>query len=149
MSPQSSPHRPGRRRRDDLESASPYTRSSPPHDSSSQSRHHSHRRQNSASNAPSSPAHYYDESHHLMASSPAGEGLVRKKSLVRHDRRQPDPNSRGYHYRKHAQNMNVHPSTTGEDPSLEDEMHTISSSSTDVKSLTPHPNPPDPPPSYP
>jgi len=46
-----------------------------------------------------------------------------------------DPSHPNYHYRKHAQRMNVQPSTTGNDPIMEDhlESETVSSDSTDLK----------------
>ena len=46
-----------------------------------------------------------------------------------------DPSHPNYHYRKHAQRMDVHPSTTGNDPILEDHLdaETVSSDSTDIK----------------
>jgi chitin synthase len=69
-----------------------------------------------------------------MAESP--NDLVRKKSLVRADRRPLEPGQRDYHYRKHAANMAVHPSTTGHDPNAEEEVYTVSSESTEMKSLT-------------
>lgn len=62
-------------------------------------------------------------------------GMSRKKSLIRNDRRPADPHQRDYYYRQHAQGMNVHPSTTGADPSAEDEVVTVSSESTDLKSM--------------
>lgn len=67
-------------------------------------------------------------------STPAQE-LGRKRSLIRPERRRLDPSDPDYHYRKHAQRMNVQPSTTGNDPILEDAMEaeTVSSDSTDLK----------------
>ncbi|PSN69680.1 hypothetical protein BS50DRAFT_489028 [Corynespora cassiicola Philippines] len=61
--------------------------------------------------------------------------LGRKRSLIRPERQRIDENHPNYHYRKHAQKMNVHPSTTGNDPIMEDhiESATVSSDSTDVK----------------
>jgi len=79
-----------------------------------------------------SPA--YDDGQGLMAPS---NGIARKKSLVRNERRPLDPNQRDYYYRRHAQGMNVHPSTTGADPTAEDEAVTVSSESTEIKSLAP------------
>lgn len=64
--------------------------------------------------------------------------LSRKVSLIRPERRRYDENDPQYHYRKHAQNMNVQPSTTGNDPMLEDaEAETVSSDETEYKSLHP------------
>lgn len=45
--------------------------------------------------------------------------LHRKRSLVRPERRRADSHDPNYHYRKHAQNMQVHPSNTGVDPMLD------------------------------
>jgi len=61
--------------------------------------------------------------------------LGRKRSLVRPERQRFDPDHPNYHYRKHAQKMAVHPSTTGNDPIREDylEAETVSSDSTDLK----------------
>ncbi|KAF1912397.1 chitin synthase-domain-containing protein [Ampelomyces quisqualis] len=63
------------------------------------------------------------------------QDLGRKRSLIRPERQRMDPSHPNYHYRKHAQRMAVQPSTTGNDPILEDHMEaeTISSDSTDVK----------------
>jgi chitin synthase len=66
--------------------------------------------------------------------------LSRKKSLIRPERGRIDRDHPNYHYRKHAAGMAVHPSTTGNDPMVEDqieEVGTISSESTDMKSLAP------------
>ena len=46
--------------------------------------------------------------------------IGRKRSLIRPERRRKDPNDPNYHYRQHAQNMEVLPSTTGNDPIVED-----------------------------
>ena len=46
--------------------------------------------------------------------------LGRKKSLIRPERNRIDANHPNYHYRQHAAGMNVHPSTTGNDPIHED-----------------------------
>jgi chitin synthase len=61
--------------------------------------------------------------------------LSRKRSLVRPERQRIDENHPNYHYRKHAQKMTVHPSTTGNDPIREDYMdeETVSSDATDLK----------------
>jgi len=56
----------------------------------------------------------------MLESVAKGTDLNRKKSLVRPERRRRDPDEPGYHYQKHAQNMNVMPSTTGRDPLLEE-----------------------------
>ena len=63
--------------------------------------------------------------------------LGRKRSLIRPERNRIDADHPNYHYRQHAQNMTVMPSTTGNDPLVEDtiESETVSSNSTDMKSL--------------
>ena len=45
----------------------------------------------------------------------------RKKSLIRPERRRVDRDDPNYFYRQHAQNMDVFPSTTGNDPMMEDQ----------------------------
>lgn len=74
-----------------------------------------------------------------MSSVPLNSGgLGRKVSLIRPERRRYDENDPQYYYRKHAQNMNVIPSTTGNDPMLEDaEVDTLSSEELEYKSLHP------------
>jgi chitin synthase len=59
----------------------------------------------------------------------------RKRSLIRPERNRIDPDHPNYHYRKHAQKMEVFPSTTGNDPIVEDhvESRTVSSGSTATK----------------
>jgi chitin synthase len=61
--------------------------------------------------------------------------LGRKRSLIRPERQRMDPSHPNYHYRKHAQRMAVQPSTTGNDPIMEDhlEAETVSSDATDLK----------------
>ena len=60
------------------------------------------------------------------------DGISRKKSLIRPERRRNDSDDPNYHYRKHAQRMAVHPSTTGHDPITEDhDVSTLHSDSTD------------------
>ena len=52
---------------------------------------------------------------------PSRDGsLTRKRSLVKPERRRKDKEDPNYHYRKHAQHMDVHPSATGNDPAMED-----------------------------
>ncbi|KAF2634110.1 chitin synthase 4 [Massarina eburnea CBS 473.64] len=62
------------------------------------------------------------------------QDLGRKRSLVRPERQRIDSDHPNYHYRKHAQKMTVHPSTTGNDPIREDYMdeETVSSDATDL-----------------
>lgn len=49
-----------------------------------------------------------------------GADFSRKRSLIRPERRKIDRNDPNYHYRQHAQNMEVFPSTTGADPLMEE-----------------------------
>ncbi|EOD47200.1 putative chitin synthase 4 protein [Neofusicoccum parvum UCRNP2] len=72
----------------------------------------------------------------------AGQDLNRKRSLVRPERSRIDRDHPNYHYRQHAGNMNVRPSTTGNDPLTEnhDEAETASSESTDIKGMAPRAN---------
>ncbi|KAI9843582.1 MAG: Chitin synthase, class 3 [Thelocarpon superellum] len=69
------------------------------------------------------------------ASGPVDFG--RKRSLIRPERNRIDRDHPNYHYRQHAHNMTVLPSTTGNDPIIEDhaEAETVSSESSDMKSL--------------
>lgn len=63
--------------------------------------------------------------------------LSRKRSLVRPEHQRIDRNHPSYHYRKHAQGMDVQPSTTGHDPIIEGltDAATVNSSSVDIKIL--------------
>ena len=69
--------------------------------------------------------------------------LGRKKSLVRPERSRIDRDHPNYHYRQHAQNMTVYPSTTGNDPIVEDvdESPSESSQETEVKRQPPRRDP--------
>lgn len=51
---------------------------------------------------------------------PSDHPFQRKRSLIRPERNRIDPNHPNYHYRRHAANMNVLPSSTGNDPIIED-----------------------------
>lgn len=67
--------------------------------------------------------------------------LGRKRSLIRPERNRIDRDHPNYHYRQHAQQqgMSVLPSTTGNDPIIEDRAEAASHASTessDLKSLT-------------
>ena len=71
----------------------------------------------------------------------------RKRSLVRPERGRIDRDHPNYHYRQHAQNMEVFPSTTGNDPMVEehaDERDTLITEETDAKAKSP-PSPESPP----
>ena len=65
----------------------------------------------------------------------------RKRSLIRPERGRIDPDHPNYHYRQHAQNMTVFPSTTGNDPIVEDhdedhgEDGTLLTEETDLKKM--------------
>lgn len=50
----------------------------------------------------------------------SGAPVTRKRSLIRPERNRIDKDHRNYHYHKHAAHMNVLPSSTGNDPILED-----------------------------
>lgn len=72
-----------------------------------------------------------------MASPGGVNDFHRKRSLVRPERGRIDRDHPNYHYRQHAQNMTVFPSTTGNDPIVEDngEDETVTSDETEMKSL--------------
>jgi chitin synthase len=74
----------------------------------------------------------------MMATQRGGGEVGRKRSLIRPERNRIDRDHPNYYYRKHAQNMTVYPSTTGNDPIIEDtlEAETIASES-DLKNLNP------------
>ncbi len=73
----------------------------------------------------------------MMATQGGAADFSRKRSLIRPERNRIDRDHPNYHYRQHAQNMAVQPSTTGNDPMVEEhgEAETVSSDSTDMKSL--------------
>ena len=73
-------------------------------------------------NYPESPGSRANDQDPIMAHNlqpPAGD-LGRKKSLIRPERRKIGRDHPNYHYQQHAHNMEVFPSTTGNDPMLED-----------------------------
>ena len=72
-----------------------------------------------------------------MASNRESNDISRKRSLVRPERGRIDRDHPHFHYRQHAQNMAVVPSTTGNDPILEDngEKETVTSDEIDTKSM--------------
>ena len=71
----------------------------------------------------------------LEAASPhkGHADFSRKKSLVRPERRHINPDDPNYHYRRHAQKMNVMPSMTGVDPQMEEDYATATSEATTIK----------------
>jgi chitin synthase len=73
-----------------------------------------------------------------MASQPTASDVGRKKSLVRPERQRINRDHPNYHYRKHAQNMEVYPSTTGNDPIIDDlnQPQTVSSEATTLNRLS-------------
>ncbi|KAI9835758.1 MAG: hypothetical protein M1819_001937 [Sarea resinae] len=73
----------------------------------------------------------------MMGASGGETDFSRKRSLIRPERNRIDKAHPNYYYRQHAQNMTVLPSTTGNDPLVEEhgEAETVSSESTDRKSL--------------
>ena len=72
-----------------------------------------------------------------MSSHEVSDDINRKRSLVRPERNRIDRDHPNYHYRQHAHNMTVYPSTTGNDPVVEDaeEDETMISDETDMKAL--------------
>ena len=84
---------------------------------------------------PESPYSKPDDRQPIMSNNPVASDLGRKKSLVRPERRRVNRDDPNFYYRQHAQNMDVMPSTTGNDPILEEDDHrTVSSESTGLKS---------------
>lgn len=61
--------------------------------------------------------------------------LGRKRSLIRPERRKNDRDDPQYYYRKHAQNLSVLPSTTGNDPMMEEADETLSGDEIELKGL--------------
>lgn len=83
---------------------------------------------------PPSPDSRVGDRDPIMSASHNALDLGRKKSLIRPERRRMNTNDPNYHYRQHAQNMDVLPSTTGNDPIIEDDEHrTVSSESASLK----------------
>jgi len=70
-----------------------------------------------------------------MASQGGATDFNRKRSLIRPERNRIDRDHPNYHYRQHAQRMEVFPSTTGNDPIMEDhgEAQTVVSENTDMR----------------
>jgi chitin synthase len=82
----------------------------------------------------------------IMSGPPPASDLGRKKSLIRPERNRIDRSHPNYHYRQHAHNMEVFPSSTGNDPIIEDysESRTVSSESASIKPATDGPYQDDP-----
>ncbi len=72
-----------------------------------------------------------------MSSHEVSNDMSRKRSLIRPERNRIDRDHPNYHYRQHAQNMTVYPSTTGNDPVIEgpEENETMISDETDMRAL--------------
>ncbi|OAP63942.1 hypothetical protein AYL99_03169 [Fonsecaea erecta] len=83
---------------------------------------------------PPSPSSRTADWEPIMSNPTNQSDLGRKKSLIRPERSRIDRDHPNYHYRKHAQNMEVFPSTTGNDPVVEElaEQRTVSSESTNL-----------------
>jgi chitin synthase len=115
-----------RRRTSDLENTRGHDRST------SKSRTHAHSR---ALPSPGTPVPMERDPIMRGQNATPAQDLGRKRSLIRPERQRNDPSHPNYHYRKHAQKMAVQPSTTGNDPILEDQLEaeTISSDGTDLK----------------
>ena len=73
----------------------------------------------------------------MTGSQIGGTDLGRKRSLVRPERNRIDRDHPNFHYRQHAQTMAIQPSTTGNDPIIEDmdEEETRLSTETDLRTL--------------
>ena len=84
----------------------------------------------------SPPKHTSEKTPMVPAQGGASE-FTRKRSLIRPERGRIDRDHPNYHYRQHAQNMTVLPSTTGNDAIIEGngEDETEISDETDLKSL--------------
>ncbi|KAL8747421.1 MAG: hypothetical protein Q9190_000682 [Brigantiaea leucoxantha] len=67
-----------------------------------------------------SPGTPTQEKDTIMAAQGGLNELGRKRSLIRPERKRIDRDHPQYHYRQAAQTMTVHPSTTGNDPNIED-----------------------------
>ena len=87
-----------------------------------------------AAPSPGTPA---GEADPIMATYDGSNDLGRKRSLIRPERNRIDRDHPNYHYRQHAQNMTVYPSTTGNDPIIEEhgEVETLVPDETDRRSL--------------
>ncbi|KAI9809122.1 MAG: Chitin synthase 4 [Sarcosagium campestre] len=141
---QQSQHRnsPRRARPQDVEAAEYFDGNSPSRGQYSPTRKSAQDRHRYADLA-SSPGTPVGESPHdpLAAASHGGNraDFGRKRSLIRPERNRIDRDHPNYHYRQHAHNMAVLPSTTGNDPMMEDvESETVSSTSMDIKNGSDH-----------
>lgn len=86
--------------------------------------------------SPPTPNSRADDVDPIIAHPLSQHDLGRKKSLVRPERNRINRDHPNYHYRQHAANMEVYPSTTGNDPIIEEAdgvERTVSSESTNLK----------------
>lgn len=85
-----------------------------------------------------SPPKTTSEKAPMVPSQGGASEFTRKRSLIRPERGRIDRDHPNYHYRQHAQNMTVLPSTTGNDAIIEGngEEETEISDETDLKSLS-------------
>lgn len=58
--------------------------------------------------------------HGSHAGGSGGQPITRKRSLIRPERKKIDKDHRNYHYHKHSAHMDILPSSTGNDPIVED-----------------------------
>src|SRR5271155_3524730 len=95
------------------------------------------KRRASYTQALASPSSVAGDLDPIMASQPTASDVRRKKSLVRPERQRINRDHPNYHYRKHAQNMEVYPSTTGNDPIIDDldQAQRVSSEATTLNHL--------------
>lgn len=84
-----------------------------------------------------SPPKQISEKTPMVPAQGGASEFTRKRSLIRPERGRIDRDHPNYHYRQHAQNMTVLPSTTGNDAIIEDngEEEIEISGETDLKSL--------------
>ena len=117
--PGESPYRdsPSRRSRD-VETGGYYTDS--PGMKGSPTRRHRRSQSRAHQRNESHPFSDYNDLDPIMGSPRAQPELNRKRSLIRPERHRIDQDHPNYHYRQHARNMEVLPSTTGDDPIVED-----------------------------
>lgn len=74
----------------------------------------------------------------IMVPQAGSSDFTRKRSLIRPERGRIDRDHPNFHYRQHAQNMTVFPSTTGNDPIVEDHEGNGTSISEDTESKSLH-----------
>ncbi|KAF2459896.1 chitin synthase 4 [Lineolata rhizophorae] len=134
--PKRSPYKdsPSRRRRPSDIEAKPLDNLASPVSPTRRAARHGHGTSQNRFPSPGTPTGDRDP---MMPQRKESKGLGRKRSLIRPERSRIDRDHPNYHYRKHAQNMQVFPSTTGNEPITEDvaEAETVSSASSDQRGL--------------